>query len=137
MVSTLDYQINVGYEINVALGIFVKINRGQYVSVLETSSVINFVKFSSKLISIPEREIDLLKRILGEGWEVELEEQNFSEGDLVEVQSGNLCGLRGRLVGNSNNKYLTVDFNTLSCSLKVFIDRSLLAKVYELKRITA
>ena len=42
--------------------IFVCITREQYVRVLETPDVVHFVKIAKDLISIPEKEIDILRK---------------------------------------------------------------------------
>ena len=70
--------------------IFVKITSKEYVKVLETENVLNFVKFNKNLIAIPEDEIELMKRLLGEGWEVEATPLDFVEGDEVEIIKGRL-----------------------------------------------
>ena len=77
--------------------VFVKITKQEYVHVLQCPYVVNFVKFNKNLVSIPEEEIDLLKRILGESEAVELENVPLQKGDLVEVIGGQLTGLKGSI----------------------------------------
>ena len=81
--------------------IFVKITKAEYVEVLSTEHVLNFVKFSKNLISIPEAEIKLMQRVLGEGVEIQLEKQLLREGDMVEIMVGNLAGVKGCLLYTS------------------------------------
>jgi transcription antitermination factor NusG len=64
--------------------VFVKICRQDYLSVLKTDHVVDFVRFSKNLIAIPEREIDLLRRIVGETSAVQAEPLDLEKGDLVE-----------------------------------------------------
>src|SRR5690606_37058317 len=101
--------------------VFVKITRKEYVPVLDCPYVLNFVKFNKNLISIPEEEIDLIKRILGEAEAVHLENTPFQKGDFVEVIGGNLTGLKGILVEKENNKYLSVQLTNIGVSLNVSI----------------
>lgn len=109
--------------------VFVKITTQQYVKVLETETVVDFVRFSKNLISIPEEEIDLMKRVLGENWEVEAEPFSLTPGDYVEIGAGNLVGLRGRLIDHRDKQQVLVDLERLGYSLRISVDKSLLRKV--------
>lgn len=109
--------------------IFVKIVKNEYVPVLETENVVKFIRFAKNLLAIPEDEIDIMRRVVGEGYEVEAEVSNFQEGDEVEVIGGKLTGLRGRLVEKMGKKQMVVDLANVGYSLKMNIDISLLRKV--------
>lgn len=109
--------------------VFVKITKKEYTRVLQCPYVLNFVKFNKNLISIPETEIDLIKRILGEAEAVELDNTPFRKGDLVEVIGGNLTGIKGVLVEKENNKYLSVQLTNIGLSLNVSIAAHLLRKI--------
>lgn len=109
--------------------IFVKITKKEYNRILQCPYVLNFVRFSKNLISIPEREIDLIKRIQGEAGTVEVDNTHFQKGDEVEVIGGNLTGLRGVLVEKENNQYLSVRLTNIGLSLNVSIATHLLRKV--------
>lgn len=109
--------------------IFVKITKKEYASIFHCPYVLNFVKFNKNLISIPEVEIELLKRILGESEEVELDSISLIKGDLVEVIGGNLTGLKGILIQKENNKYLSVQLTNIGVSLNISIATHLLRKI--------
>jgi transcription antitermination factor NusG len=112
--------------------LFVKITTHQYVPVLETEYVHTFVKFSRDLISIPEQEITWLKRILEDETIVsELIEDpsSFEEGDKVEVLSGRLAGLQGRLLHKHGKQSFMVEFKAVGQSLNLTIDSDLLRKI--------
>jgi transcription antitermination factor NusG len=110
--------------------IFVRIRKDEYVRVLETENVVGFVKFAKNLISIPEEEIDILKRVLGEGWEVTAERtDHLVRGDRVEVAAGSLFGLQGTLVEDKDKHQVLVELERMGYSLRIQIDRSLLMKV--------
>ena len=109
--------------------IFVKITKQEYVKVLETESVVDFVRFSNNLISIPEEEIETMKRVLGENWEVQIEQSKFEPGDLVEISAGNLIGLKGRLVDQRDKQQVLVDLERLGYTLRISVDKQLLRKV--------
>ncbi|MCB0641700.1 MAG: UpxY family transcription antiterminator [Phaeodactylibacter sp.] len=109
--------------------IFVKITKHEYVKVLETESVVDFVRFSNNLISIPEEEIDTMKRVLGENWEVQIEPTSLQPGDRVEISAGNLIGLQGRLVDQRDKQQVLVDLERLGYTLRISVDKRLLRKV--------
>lgn len=107
--------------------IFVKITKEEYVSVLETQDVVQFVKFSKNLLSIPDNEIDILRRVVGEGIEIEAEPSSYHVGDEVEVIGGNLTGLKGKLVKKDNDKNFLVELNNLGFMLRMYIQPDLLS----------
>ncbi len=109
--------------------LFVKITKSQYIKVLETENVVNFVRFSKNLISIPEKEIDLLKRITGEFQNLEIDNESISEGDEIEIISGNLTGLKGVLIQKNNKKKLKVKLDCLNYFLLMEVDSKLLRKI--------
>ncbi len=109
--------------------IFVKITKEEYVPVLETENVVKFIRFAKNLLSIPEAEINILKRVVGEGAEVEAEPGLFKEGDEVEIIGGKLTGLRGRLVERQGKKQMVVELETVGYSLKMNVDASLLRRI--------
>ena len=86
--------------------VFTKIVKSQYIPVLEVQDVVNFVQFSRNLIAIPEREIDLMRRIIGEKVEIEVEQLSYAVGDEVEITAGNLVGLRGKLLRTGKKNFL-------------------------------
>jgi len=108
--------------------LFVKVTKNEYVSVLETDGVLGFVRFSKDLLAIPEREIDILRRITGEQIEVEVTPIEWKEGDEVEILQGNLAGIRGILVEKKGKHLVTVDLQHIGFSLKIDIDPKNLIK---------
>jgi len=109
--------------------VFVKIIKNQYVPVLETENVAGFVKFSKNMISIPEEEIEILRRItLEDGLEIEAIPSQFSEGDSVEISAGNLMGMKGRIIKLEGKRKLQVELGHLGYSLLITIDAAFLEK---------
>ena len=109
--------------------IFVKITKQEYVKVLETANVVEFVHFSRNLVSIPEEEIDMVKRILGEGIEITAEPATWRKGDEVEIISGNLVGLKGKLIAQQGKQIFLVELEKLGYTLRLAIDQQLLRKI--------
>ncbi len=109
--------------------IFVKITKSEYVPVLETENVAKFIRFARNLYSIPEEQINLLKRIVGEGEDVVAEPGSFNEGDAVEVIGGKLTGIKGRMVERQGKKHMVVELESIGYSLRMTIDVALLRKI--------
>lgn len=109
--------------------VFVKITKGEYVQVLETENVVKFIRFARNLLSIPEDEMSLLKRIVGEGENVVAEPGRFKEGDFVEVIGGKLTGLKGQMVERHGKKHMVVELESIGYTLRMTIDVALLRKI--------
>ncbi|HHM20995.1 MAG TPA: UpxY family transcription antiterminator [Bacteroidetes bacterium] len=118
------------YEIPlISCYIFVKIVKDQYIPVLETENVVKFIRLAKNLIAIPEKEMDILKLVVGEGENVEARPGRFAEGDLVEIVGGKLTGLKGKLIEVQGKKQMVIELDNVGYSLKMSVDISLLRKV--------
>jgi transcriptional antiterminator RfaH len=102
--------------------IFVKITKSQKVKVLETEHIINFVQLGKELNSIPEKEIETIKWVLGNHDQVSVLEDDFNIGDKVEIIAGSLTGLKGRLLENKGKKTFIIDFEEIGKGLMLEID---------------
>ena len=109
--------------------LFTRITKGEYVPVLETQDVVQFVRFSRNLISIPEREIDIIRRVVGENVEIEVEPGTFHPGDEVEIIGGQLTGLKGTLLERRSDKNFVVELTSLGYSLLMQVEPALLRRV--------
>jgi len=100
--------------------IFVKICKHEYVRVLETEYAINFLRQRKDLISIPDKEINLLKLLVGE-YEVSLydEKVNWALGQKMEVVAGQLTGLHGVLIEKCNKRDFVVELQNIGIQLQM------------------
>ena len=120
--------------------VFVKITKREYVSVLETDNVVDFIRFSNQLIAIPEKEINLLKRVTLESDILDSIQPNsvgFEIGDEVEIIGGNLTGLKGKLLAREGKKYMLVELEQLGYYLQLKVAAQLLNKVENQERLAA
>ena len=108
--------------------VFVKITKAEYIRVLETEHVSHFIHFQNNLISIPEEEIQILQRVMGEQLEVVAERQFFHEGDEVEIIAGNLTGMQGKWLRTEGKSQVLIDLIFLGYTLQIQIDPVLLRK---------
>ncbi len=108
---------------------FVQITVADYVAVLETEHVNGFVRPSRELMDISEKELEILRRISGDAIEAVCEPGNWQSGELVEIASGNLAGLRGHIDERTGKREFVVNLETLGHVLKLQVDAALLRKV--------
>lgn len=106
--------------------VFVCITKEEYIKVLESEYVKGFLRVGKNLISIPNREISLIKKIVGESEQILAEPSAYEEGSPVEVISGNLTGLKGTLVTINGKNDFVVILETLGYQLKININPKLL-----------
>ena len=108
--------------------VFVRIVRGQYVSVLETEKVLQFVRIGREMIAIPQTEIDVLKLIVGDvNLDVDLYQRDFKEGDKIEVVSGSLAGVKGVLKKIRSQHQFVVELETIGQKLMVTVKSDMVA----------
>lgn len=101
--------------------VFACITTEEYLSVLQTEYVLGFVRQRKDLIAIPEREIKLLRQIVGE-LDVEVNERTLVKGDRVEVVAGQLTGIQGVLEEIRGAHKLIVSLETLGYDLRIEIN---------------
>lgn len=111
--------------------VFVQIVKQQYVPVLETENVSGFIRFNKDLVAIPESEINLLRRItLEDGLDIEAVPGVLSEGDPVEINAGNLTGLKGRIIKKEGKQRFQVELEQLGYSLLITIGADFLSPAH-------
>jgi transcription antitermination factor NusG len=108
---------------------FVRITRSEYVPVLEVTGVLHFVRFRKDLLSIPEREIDIMRMVCGEDVQVEVTEGPMAPGDRVEIMGGRLTGMQGTLVEQSGNRRFAVALDTLGMQLRMEVPKERLKRL--------
>lgn len=109
--------------------VFVRITKKEYVPVLETPDVVNFVKFNKNLIAIPETEIDIIRRVVGDALQAETEPISFEPGDEVEIIGGQLTGIRGKLVSRENKREVLLELTTIGLALRVTVKEEYLRRI--------
>ncbi len=117
--------------------VFVKISKSEQVKVLETENVLKFIKQGKELNAIPEYEMEILRRIEGIDFEIEVRPTVFAIGDEVEVCQGSLAGLKGKLVKQSGKKQFVVEIESIGVSLQINIEAPMLRKLKNMKALTA
>ncbi|MBP9197013.1 MAG: UpxY family transcription antiterminator [Saprospiraceae bacterium] len=110
--------------------VFVCISKANYIPTLETEYVMKFLKQGKDLLCIPPLEIDTLKRVAGDVEEIYAIENNiFQAGEEVEVISGHLTGMRGKIISRSGKRNFVIELNTIGYQLSIQVDLNLLRPI--------
>lgn len=109
--------------------LFTRIVKKDYVPVLETQDVVKFIRFSKNLISIPDAEIQIIQRVVGESIEIEVTPSEYVPGDEVEIIAGQLTGLKGKLIKKESEKNFLIELESLGYQMRMQVDPALLHRI--------
>ena len=101
--------------------IFVKIDIHDYYRVLNTHGVVRYITFEGKAVPIPEKQIDVLRKVVATEADVEVTSDRFDPGDRVKVVGGPLLGLEGETVNYRGSRRVMVRFDQLGQHILVSI----------------
>ncbi|TVR43429.1 MAG: UpxY family transcription antiterminator [Bacteroidia bacterium] len=88
-------------------------NHHTYFDILNTPGVVRFICFEGKAVSIPENQIDTLKRLNGEGVDMACLRSCPPPGSPVRIIHGPMKGLEGEVISVGKNKNLILRLNAL------------------------
>ena len=108
--------------------VFVKINIFEKENVLNCPGVVSFVKFNNTEARIRDFEIDVLKSIETNGYDVLQETEDLKLLDEIEITQGQLKGLKGTVVLIKNINYVQIQLESLHQSIKVKLPLHILKK---------
>jgi transcription antitermination factor NusG len=108
---------------------FVLASQEEYRQILQTPYVFDFVRFGGRIQAIPEQEMQLMQRVVGEQDGVRFEPREWARGDRVAVSGGNRTGLQGILLDRNGKKEFTVALETIGFRMHMVIEDKYLRKV--------
>ena len=109
--------------------VFVRIDEADRVRVLQTQYVMSFLAFGGDIQPIPDHEMELMRRVVGELADITADPISWIPGDQVEVISGSLTGLRGTLTERKGKSELIVVLESIGYQLRVEIDERMLRRI--------
>lgn len=101
--------------------VFVRVSEAEYYKVLNTDGVVAYVTFEGKAAKIPDNQIEALKLSLTSKMAVEPVTRRFKRGQEVEVISGPLIGMHGKVYTEAGKTAFIIDMYTIGYSLKVTV----------------
>ncbi len=94
--------------------LFVKVSNREYFNVLNTPGAVCYVSFRGEAASIPEKQIDDLKKFMEVYNErVDAVRENLSKGEQIIVVSGPLKGITGELIEFRGKNRIALRFEKL------------------------
>jgi len=108
--------------------VFVKTKSKKFPQVYKINGVVKFVSFEGQPVSIPQNQIDNLRLLIDSEAEIEVSSEKFAQGDLVEVVSGALVGLKGELIKIGTRNRFVVRIDKLDQNLILKIPKAFLRK---------
>ncbi len=106
--------------------VFVKINDAERSFVRLTPGVMNFVYYNGKPAVIRDKEIQIIKKFLGEYDEVQVEKINFKKDERVQIDAGPFMGQEGKII-EVRSKTVKVIIDSLGYALVATIERTKLS----------
>jgi transcriptional antiterminator RfaH len=109
--------------------IFVCTKKLFFPKVYKIPGVVKFISFEGNPVSIPQRQIDILRLLINSDAQIEVSSEQFKKGDNVEVISGSLTGLTGDLIKIGTRNRVIVRIDRLDKNLILKIPLSFLRKI--------
>ncbi|NOR86653.1 MAG: UpxY family transcription antiterminator [Bacteroidales bacterium] len=110
--------------------LFVKTSEKEYYDILNTQGVIRYITFEGKAASIPEWQIDAMKKIISSETPITFSSHRFKKGEQVQVESGVLMGMNGEVVRDTDGKKkVMIRIGQLGISMLVFVALNDLRKI--------
>ncbi|MEG2791160.1 MAG: UpxY family transcription antiterminator [Odoribacter sp.] len=98
--------------------IFVRVKTDLFISVLNTSGVVAFLKEKGKAVAIPDIQIERLRWVEKEIDEpIEISFEKIPKGTLVEIVRGKLTGFQGEMVRFRDKFQIVLRLEKLGCAL--------------------
>lgn len=102
--------------------IFVKVSPKEYFEVFKIDGVVRYVSFSGKAAPIKESQIESLKIILSNNFEVVvLEKNNIPHGHPIKIVEGAFAGFEGELVKFMGKKHVMIRIEQIGRTISVKI----------------
>lgn len=110
--------------------VFVRQAAGQRDQVLEIPGVVKYLRYNGEDAIVRPSEIEIIKRIILNGYDLETSADKFRKGQRVSVTSGPLKGIEAEVLRTvENGDEVLIVFETISQSLKVTIPNGILKRI--------
>jgi transcription elongation factor/antiterminator RfaH len=112
--------------------LFINFDYKNRFNVLETDGVVKIVNFHGVPASVPDWQIDSLRKMLEFPARICLEKY-IKPGEIVEIVDGVMKGMRGMVIKRKNEERLFLSIEGIMQSVSIEIDQALVKKVIEEK----
>ena len=104
--------------------LFVNISLSDYYTVLNVNGVVKFITFEKKPVPVPDNQIIAIKKYLNDTELHSIDYEDFKEGELVRIKSGQMKELIGRFVKINGKHRIIIDIEAVGQSIPINIARS-------------
>lgn len=105
--------------------LFVNISLSDYYKVLQVPGVVKFVNFENQPVPVPENQIIAIKHYINDtDLHDDINYDDFKEGELVRIKSGQMKDLVGRFIKIKGRHRVIIDIESVGQSLPINISRS-------------
>ncbi len=106
--------------------IFVYISSKDYYKILNVDGVVRYITFNGKAVSIPEKQIRLIRMLLEQEIEIEETKEPMPKGSRVEIRIGPMTGMTGELLENAGKKRVIIRIEEINKALLVNVPMNFL-----------
>lgn len=104
--------------------VFVHTDLKNYYDILNCKGVVKFIMFEGKPVAVPDNQILAIKNYISDSDRVEIYSEDLHEGELVQIKSGIMKGLVGRLTEIRGKTRLIVNIEIVGKYMPINISRS-------------
>lgn len=99
--------------------IFINIPKGDYRRAFEAHGVVAYVSHKGKACTIPDADIDAMKRTIENQMDFDVETDRLRKGQTIEVTSGPLKGVSGKVLEVQGAKKLYLSISNIGYTLVI------------------
>lgn len=103
------------------------IEKSRY-EVYKVFGVVRFMFFAKNLAIVTNKEIEILK-FFCEANEIKIDKKGFDDGDIVEITTGPLIGMKGIMQKTQNGNKISIFIEQLGLFANINIDKSEVIKI--------
>lgn len=104
--------------------LFVNIPLSDYYTVLNVNGVVKFITFEKKPVPVPDNQIIAIKEYLNDTELHSIDYEDFKEGELVRIKSGQMKDVVGRFIKINGKHRVIIDIEAVGQSIPINIARS-------------
>ncbi len=102
--------------------IFIKIPAVDYNRVFDANGVVAYVSHKGKAVTIPDHEIEIMRRTIDNNIDFDVEQGNLKKGQEITITAGPLKGVKGTINEVKGNKKLYLNISNIGYTLVINIE---------------
>lgn len=111
--------------------VFVKVEQHELSRVRQLSDIVMYITFEGKAASIPDEQIEVIKRILDSNEELELVAAGMNPGQKIEILKGQLMGVKGELVRHQGRHKVLIRLDEIGHGLLIALEADAIGAVVQ------